>query len=54
MILLLIIIISDTMELVDKVTLFGEFENNKKVDDKPRWFKDEEKYLKSKCFTRTY
>jgi len=24
------------MELVDKVTLFGEFENNKKVDDKPR------------------
>jgi len=24
------------MEHVDKVTLFGEFENNKKVDDKPR------------------
>lgn len=24
------------MEQVDKVTLFGEFENNKKVDDKPR------------------
>jgi len=24
------------MEHVDKVTLFGEFENNKKIDDKPR------------------